>query len=291
MADRGNFGMNSGNSGMRNPYTPSIGSNDSHDFMRLSQVIGTNVQKINNSVAQMHSLLNNSEGDHDRLHQIQHYTNQLAKDTNKLVKDLSQIPPSPSPSEQKQQKIQRERLLNEFTKALNSFQMVQRQEKEKERANVVKAKATTSRPGYNDPFSDSKLSFDSTPENVGFRQPQQQQQQSIMQLDAQEIDMELVAEREEALRKLESDIVDVNQIFKDLGMLVHEQGEVIDSIEANVESAGVNVEEGTEQLRQAKDYQTKARKKKCIIITVLIVIVAIIVIVLVAVYAPKSGKS
>jgi len=30
-----------------------------------------------------------------------------------------------------------------------------------------------------------------------------------------------------------------------------------DSIEANVESASVNVEQGTEQLRQAKDYQVK----------------------------------
>lgn len=31
-----------------------------------------------------------------------------------------------------------------------------------------------------------------------------------------------------------------------------------DSIEANVESAAVHVEDGTEQLRQARDYQVKS---------------------------------
>ena len=51
----------------------------------------------------------------------------------------------------------------------------------------------------------------------------------------------------------------MNTIFKDLATLVHEQGEVIDSIEANVESTHVRVQEGTEQLRQAETY--KVQKK------------------------------
>ena len=37
--------------------------------------------------------------------------------------------------------------------------------------------------------------------------------------------------------------------------MVHDQGEVIDSIEANVESTHVRVQEGTEQLRQAETYK------------------------------------
>ena len=43
----------------------------------------------------------------------------------------------------------------------------------------------------------------------------------------QDVDLGMLHERENAIRQLESDITDVNQIFKDLGMLVHEQGEVI----------------------------------------------------------------
>ena len=53
----------------------------------------------------------------------------------------------------------------------------------------------------------------------------------------------------------QSDILDVNTIFKDLASLVHDQGETIDSIEANVESTHVRVQEGAEQLRQAETYK------------------------------------
>lgn len=277
MADSGDFGMNESNS-----MNPSNGSSSAQDFARVSQVIGSNIQKINNNVTQMQSLMNGVDANksNDRLQQIQHYTNQLAKDTNKLIKDLAQMSSASSPSEQKQEKIQKERLLSEFTKALNKFQSVQRQEKEREKANVVKAKAS---PNY-DPFSDSKLTFDENPNATGF-QPKQQQ---FVQMEISDIDLELMTEREESLQKLERDIVDVNQIFKDLGLLVHEQGDVIDSIEANVESASVDVEQGTEQLRQAREYQSKARKKKCIIITIIVIILALVIIIPVAVYAPKS---
>ena len=44
--------------------------------------------------------------------------------------------------------------------------------------------------------------------------------------------------------------------------MVHEQGDIVDSIESNIESTVVQVTTGTEQLRQAADYQSKARKKK-----------------------------
>ena len=57
----------------------------------------------------------------------------------------------------------------------------------------------------------------------------------------------------------QSDIIDVNTIFKDLATMVHEQGEMVDSIEANVETTSVRVHEGTEQLRQAETY--KVRRK------------------------------
>ena len=37
--------------------------------------------------------------------------------------------------------------------------------------------------------------------------------------------------------------------------MVHEQGELVDSIEANVETTAISVGEGNEQLRQAERYQ------------------------------------
>ncbi|KAK6022946.1 SNARE domain protein, partial [Ostertagia ostertagi] len=46
-----------------------------------------------------------------------------------------------------------------------------------------------------------------------------------------------------ALQQLEQDIGDVNQIFADLARIVHDQGDMVDSIEANVEHAQIHVEQ------------------------------------------------
>lgn len=83
--------------------------------------------------------------------------------------------------------------------------------------------------------------------------PPQPQQQTQLQIE-EEVDMSMLREREQAIRKIESDIVEVNQIFKDLATMVHDQGEVIDSIEANIESSSIQIHEGTQQLIKASDY-------------------------------------
>lgn len=49
--------------------------------------------------------------------------------------------------------------------------------------------------------------------------------------------------------------MDVNHIFKDLGQLVHDQGETVDSIEAQVELASTQITEGAQQLRLASESQ------------------------------------
>ena len=88
----------------------------------------------------------------------------------------------------------------------------------------------------------------------------------------EEQNLEYLQERERSVAQLEADIGDVNQIFKDLAAMVHDQvlsrtpektkcdndtmqGEMVDSIEANVESASIRVNEGADELRMAERYQ------------------------------------
>lgn len=80
---------------------------------------------------------------------------------------------------------------------------------------------------------------------------------------------------------LQSDINDVNQVFKELGALVHDQGEVVDSIEASVERTENYVSEGGQQLRQASTYKNKIRKKKLILAIIAAVILAVIIIIII----------
>ncbi|XP_060072605.1 syntaxin-7-like isoform X1 [Ylistrum balloti] len=257
----------------------------SSEFNRLVNSISGNIQKISQHVAQMQRAVNQigSSQDSDRLreqmHQAQTYTNQLAKDTNHELKELAHLP-MPA-SEQSKWRMQRDRLTDEFSNALKNFQTVQRSAAEKEKASVARARAHSSSttPGFND-FSDIR------PEEQqaapGFSQTRQ-----ILQME-EDVDLEMLQEREDSIKKLERDIVDVNQIFKDLGMLVHEQGEMLDSIEANVESAQIRVEEGTQQLSKARDYQSKARRKKCICIVILLVVLAVIAIIIAIYFSQKN---
>ena len=89
------------------------------------------------------------------------------------------------------------------------------------------------------------------------------QQQQIAQDDIQE--------RYNAIRQLESDIVDVKTIYSDLAIMIHGQGEVVDSIEANVETAETNVARGNTQLHKSRHHQASARKKKFFCFLLLIV--------------------
>jgi syntaxin 12/13 len=86
------------------------------------------------------------------------------------------------------------------------------------------------------------------------QQLRQQQQQAQISME-NDVNLTQLREREAALRKLESDITDVNTIFKDLAVMVHDQGEIIDSIESNVEQVHVRVSEANNHLESARKNQ------------------------------------
>lgn len=141
------------------------GQTKEQDFQKLSQTIGTSIQKISQngkkhsttsryqfintwiSVSSMQRMVNQIGTHQDsselrkQLHSIQHYTQQLAKDTNGYLQELSSLPSSHSQSEQRQRKMQAERLQDEFTSTLNMFQQVQRTTAHKEKEQIKKAKA------------------------------------------------------------------------------------------------------------------------------------------------------
>ncbi|XP_071335007.1 syntaxin-7 isoform X2 [Trachinotus anak] len=230
--------------------------------------ISTNIQKLTllTSELQRAVYLLGTEQDSSQLRQTlqqkQQQGNQLAKDTDRLIKAFSALPVGP---DQRQRKIQKDRLLNDFSAALNSFQMTQRQAANKEREFVARVRAS------------SRVSGGQPEDSFGNAPPFQSDSQVQAQAEAiTEDDLRLIQERESAIRQLESDIIDINDIFKDLGMMVHEQGDMIDSIEANVENADVNVQNATQQLARAAEYQRSSRKKICILMIVLAVVAVIV---------------
>uniref|UniRef100_A0A914WP97 t-SNARE coiled-coil homology domain-containing protein n=1 Tax=Plectus sambesii TaxID=2011161 RepID=A0A914WP97_9BILA len=145
---------------------------------------------------------------------------------------------------------------------LNNFQSAQRQAVEKEKASIKRVRAANSAYG-----ADQQPSYDSEPSRGQQRQLQVEQN----------VDLQAIKERQQALSQLESDITDVNQIFKDLALMVHEQGEIVDSIEANVDHAVVHVEQGASNVQRAATYQAASRRKKvCLLIFFVMAILILI---------------
>jgi len=127
---------------MASSYNSPYQMNGEGEFSKLAQTIGTNIQKISQNASSMQRIVVQLGTPADnlqlrnQLHQIQHYTGQLAKDTNKTLRDLANL--SLPISEQRVLKLQRERLLNDFTAALNSFQALQREAAQREKDEVYK---------------------------------------------------------------------------------------------------------------------------------------------------------
>lgn len=262
------------------------GPGNGKDFMKLAQSIGTSIQKISQNVSSMNKMVDqigthqDSPDLRNKLHQIQHYTNQLASDTKTKLIDLSNIQAAQGTSDARQWKMQKDRLTEELMATLSSFQATQRRAVEKEKEEVQRARANIR---SSDPFRgppgkhlEPLIELDNVSSRSTSSQKQTQQMLAQEQLNLQELE-----DKERDLLQLEEDIQGLNQIFIDLGKLVHEQGAVIDSIEANVESTTHSVSEGSRQLQKASGYQTKIRKKKFILFTSLAVILIIIIVIIV----------
>ncbi|XP_073962662.1 syntaxin 16 [Choristoneura fumiferana] len=111
-----------------------------------------------------------------------------------------------------------------------------------------------------------------------FEKPSLNQKQMLLM---QEENTKMVAEREEEVNKIVRSIVDLNEIFKDLGQMVHEQGTILDRIDYNIENTQVQVHEGFKQLQKAERYQKRNRKMHCILILAVLVIVLVVLLIII----------
>jgi syntaxin 12/13 len=214
---------------------------------QLINEITNGVQELQQSVQNLEVLVERIGGPQDNnrtkesMNELIHRCNGLSKQINTLMKELVGIS-----NDYKQYKLPRERLMNEYMAVLNRLQAAQRKAVFKEKVQIKTVAA-----------EEEMLSARETRED-STRQIQMQEQHRV--------NLNELRERQQALHQLESDVNDVNQIFKDLARIVHEQGDMVDSIEANVEHASIHVEQGNVHVRQALHYQTKARQKKLLLL-------------------------
>ncbi|XP_071965140.1 syntaxin-7-like [Antedon mediterranea] len=266
MSRQGDFGYGAFG-GSRNQFSEDGGS----EFASIVKQVSDGIFKINNSVSQLEKSVrqigtpDDSLAVRDRIQNTLVGTKTVVTKTTVNLSNLKKI----STTASKPQRLQCDRLANDFSETVKRYGEVQKKIMAK-----MRSCPTLPKPNIPEEYSDenSSLMADNRRQE---QHAQLQQQEAII-----DFDNAIIEEREERIRQIEGAMLDVNEIFRDLSAIVSEQGEMIDSIEANVDHADTNVESGNEQLITASKYQKKARKKMCCIFIILIVVAGILALIL-----------
>lgn len=92
-----------------------------------------------------------------------------------------------------------------------------------------------------------------------------------------DLENEVMNEKYEEVEKVHKEILALNEIFKDVAVMVNEQGEMLKQVDKNVENAEKNTGKASKELVDAQEYQSKARRKLCIIFCILSIIVCVVI--------------
>jgi len=88
--------------------------------------------------------------------------------------------------------------------------------------------------------------------------------------------LEDIQRRHQDIVKLEASINQLHTIFIEMATLVESQGEMLNSIETNVNQAQYSTEHGLKDLVKARELQKSSRKKMCCLVLIFLIIGAIL---------------
>ena len=91
---------------------------------------------------------------------------------------------------------------------------------------------------------------------------------------------EAVQSRDKEIQKIAQSIEELGQIFKELAVLVIDQGTILDRIDYNMEAVVEHTKTGIQQLEKAEHHQKSARPMKCILCLISLIGVLLIILVL-----------
>lgn len=91
---------------------------------------------------------------------------------------------------------------------------------------------------------------------------------------------EAVQSRDQEIAKIAQSIEELGAIFKELAVLVIDQGTILDRIDYNMEAVVEHTKTGIQQLEKAEKYQKNARPMKCIICLLSLIGILLIILML-----------
>lgn len=248
-----------------------------------SQAVAAGVFQINTAVSTFQRLVNTLGTPKDtpelreRLHKTRQHIGQLVKDTSAKLKAASETDQHTEVSANK--KIADAKLAKDFQAVLKEFQKAQRLAAERETAYTPFVPQAVMPSSYI--ASELDFSPDKTQEQQAILI--ETRRQEVLQLENEVVFNEaIIEEREQGIREIQQQIGEVNEIFKDLAVLVHEQGVMIDDIDSNIESSYSATVQAKSQLAKASKSQKSNSSLTCLLLVIFGVVLLIIIIVLAA---------
>ncbi|CAL5371522.1 unnamed protein product [Camellia sinensis] len=224
-----------------------------------SQAVAAGIFQINTAVAGFRRLvdaigtLKDTPDHRQKLHNTRQRIMLLVKETSAKLKSLSDSDHATNVDPSK--RIEDAKLARDFQTTLQEFQKIQQLASEREStyspfAQPSTMSTTTSSVEYPAPTMDQ--------ENQPFLMEQKRQELLLLgnEIAFNEAIME---ERDQGIIDIQDQIGQANEIFKDLAVLVHEQGVVIDDIHSNIEASSAASTQARVQLSKA----SKTVKSKC----------------------------
>ncbi|KAF7134887.1 hypothetical protein RHSIM_Rhsim08G0037900 [Rhododendron simsii] len=224
-----------------------------------SQAVAAGIFQINTAVSGFRRLVDSvgtakDTPDHRlKLRNTRQRILQLVKETSAKLKSLTDSDRGANADPSK--RIEDAKLARDFQTTLQEFQKVQQLSSEREStySPVGPPPSTTTTTS-----SDENSAPSIDPENQPFLMGQKRQEILLLgnEIAFNEAIME---EREQGIRDIQEEIGQTNEIFKDLAVLVYEQGVVIDDIQSNIEASSGASTQARVQLSKA----SKKSKSKC----------------------------
>jgi len=247
------------------------------EFFAEVEDIRENIDKIQNNVEEVKkkhsSILSAPQTDEKVKQELDDMMADIKKTANRVRQKLKHMEQSIEQLEQTQmmsadfriRKTQHSMLSQKFVEVMTDYNKTQTDYRERCKARIQRQLEITGRVTTNEELEEMLETGNPAMFTQGIVMETQQAKQTLADIEARHAD----------IMKLENSIRELHDMFMDMAMLVESQGEMIDRIEYHVEHARDYIETAKQDTKKALVYQSKARRKKimiliCLTITIII---------------------
>jgi syntaxin 1A len=247
------------------------------EFFEQVEEIRTNIEKIGANVEEVkkkHStILSAPQPDDKDKEELEELMAEIKKNANKVRGKLKVIEQNIEQEENSNKtsadlrirKTQHATLSRRFVEVMSDYNTTQTDYRERCKGRIQRQLEITGRSVQGEELENMLESGNPAVFTQGIVMETQQAKQSLADIEA----------RHKDIIKLENSIKELHDMFVDMAMLVESQGEMIDRIEFNVEKSVDYVDTAVADTKKALEYQSKARRKKLMILacaTVMIIL-------------------